>query len=295
VKMRHAILGVGGVGGLIGALLARAGDDVTIVLRPETSAKYPACLSLESPFGSFTVPVRRVTAVKEPFDILWIAVKATHLGAALAAVEDVSHVLAIVPLLNGIDHIERLRVRFGAERVVPATLSVESERVAPGRIAHRSPFAHLNVAALGESRLSPAMDKLRQAGFAAQFVADESTLMWSKLVFLAPLALTTSAARMAIGDVRSDPAWETRLERCASEACAVGAASGAHLDLDGIVESLRSLPVGLRSSMQKDVEAGNVPELDAIAGPIVTGGMQFGIDVSVTRNLVDTVRAQMSR
>jgi 2-dehydropantoate 2-reductase len=285
---------MGGVGGLVGALLAKAGDEVTAVLRPETLTEFPPLLSLESPLGSFSVHVKqRATVVNEPFDILWITVKATHLEEALASIESASGIGAIVPLLNGIDHLPLLRTRFGDERLVPATISVESERVAPGKIVHRSPFLRLNVSTRGEARLSLVVEKLRKVGCSAQFVADEPTLMWSKLAFLAPFALTTSAARTAIGDVVSDPAWKTRLERCCAEACAVGIASGAHLDSARMFESFASLPKGLRSSMQKDVAAGNTPELDAIAGPILRRGQKFGIDVSVTTELAEAVRAQV--
>jgi 2-dehydropantoate 2-reductase len=290
---RHAILGMGGVGGLLGALLAKAGDEVTAVLRPETLAQFPPSLSLESPLGSFSVPVRCATVVGESFDVLWIAVKATHLEAALLTVKDTNRLIAVVPLLNGIDHLPILRDRFGDERVVPATISVESERVAPGRIVHRSPFLRLSVLTRGEPRL-PVLVKLRQFGCSVQFVADEPTLMWSKLAFLAPFALATSAAGRALGDIMGDPTWKTRLDRCCREACAVGIASGAQLDAVRIAESFASLPAGSRSSMQKDVAAGNTPELDAIAGPIITRGRRLGIDVSVTSELAEAVRARVA-
>jgi 2-dehydropantoate 2-reductase len=289
---RHAILGMGGVGGLVGALLASAGDEVTAVLRKETLAHFPPRLSLESPLGSFSVDVQRATVVREPFDVLWIAVKATHLEAALASIEDASGLGAIVPLLNGIDHVSLLRSRFGDERVVPATISVESERVAPGRIVHRSPFLHLSVSTCGEARLSPVIEKLRALGCSANFIADEPTLLWSKLAFLAPFALTTSAARRTIGEVMGDHTWKTLLDRSCREACAVGAASGARLDSARIVESFASLPKGTRSSMQKDLAAGNAPELEAIAGPILTRGRQLGIDVAATNELADAIRAR---
>src|SRR5260370_13640189 len=73
--MRHAILGAGGVGGLVGAALAESGDSVTLVLRPEALRNYPAELSLESPLGSFSVPVELVADVTESYDVLWLAVK----------------------------------------------------------------------------------------------------------------------------------------------------------------------------------------------------------------------------
>src|SRR3981081_945599 len=151
-KMRHAILGAGGVGGLIGAALAHSGEAVTVVVRPEALKDYPAELSLESPFGSFRVPVERAAAVTQPSEVLWIAVKATHLDAALRGVANADQLGAIVPLLNGIDHVALLRSRFGHDKVVPGTIGVESERAAPGKIIHRSKSVRLTVSSIGQSR-----------------------------------------------------------------------------------------------------------------------------------------------
>ena len=150
--LRHAILGAGGVGGLIGACLARSGASVTMVVRPEALAQYPEQLHLESAFGNFSVPVARAAEVP-PADVLWITVKATQLEAALAAFTKPESVRAIVPLLNGIDHLALLRARYGAEKVIAATIAVETERVAPGHIVHRTPFARLNVSSAGRALL----------------------------------------------------------------------------------------------------------------------------------------------
>src|SRR5208282_5155508 len=118
--MRHAILGAGGVGGLIGACLAHAGDSVTLVVRRDRVEQYPKQLRLESPFGNFTVNVS-VAADVPAVDVLWITVKATQLESALAALKNPDAVRAIVPLLNGIDHVSLLRARYGSGRVIPAT------------------------------------------------------------------------------------------------------------------------------------------------------------------------------
>src|SRR3981189_1830744 len=165
--MRHAILGAGGGGGggRIGATLAQSGDEVPVVVGAEALKDYPAELSLESPFGSFSVPVERAAAVTQPFDVLWITVKATHLDAALRGVTNAEQLGAIVPLLNGIDHVALLRSRFGHDRVVPGTIGVDSDRAAPRKIIHRSPFARLALSAIGESHLAPTIEKLRQFGF----------------------------------------------------------------------------------------------------------------------------------
>ena len=167
-SLRHAILGAGGVGGLIGACVGRSGAPVTMVVRPESLAQYPKQLQLESPFGNFSVPVSRAAEVP-PTDVLWITVKATQLEAALQAVTNPNSVGKIVPLLNGIDHIALLRQKYGADKVIPATIAVETERVAPGHIIHRSSFARLNVASSGRNTLGATIEALQKLGFQCRF------------------------------------------------------------------------------------------------------------------------------
>jgi 2-dehydropantoate 2-reductase len=286
--MRHAILGAGGVGGLIGACLAHAGDSVTLVVRRETLGQYPKQLHLESPFGNFTVNVS-VAAEVPAVDVLWITVKATQLEPALTALKNPDAVRAIVPLLNGIDHVSLLRSRYGSGRVIPATIAVETERVSPGHIVHRSPFARLNVSSAGRGVLGNTLDQLQQIGFECRFVDDEPTLMWSKLVFLAPFALTTTASDKTTGEILADPDWGPLGLACLREACAVAVAEGAKVDADAVIAGVMKMPGNMRSSMQKDVEQHKTPELDAIAGPILRGGQRYGIEVPATKKLVAAV------
>jgi 2-dehydropantoate 2-reductase len=293
--MRHAVLGVGGVGGLIAALLAKSGEDVTLVLRPEAMDVYPDRLTLESPFGSFTVDVSRTVMLAEEPDVIWVTVKATQLDAALQRVPPRLQTAAVVPLLNGIDHIRYLRKSYGHDAVVPATIAVETERVAPGHIVHRSPFARLNVASMGESRLRPAIDKLASFGMECRFVPNEDTLLWSKLVFLAPLALVSTASGLRTGEIASDPQWRSLLDNCIREACNVAATTGARVNLDSVLQAIDSLPPNIRSSMQKDVAAGRPPEIDAIAGPIVRGAEAHGISAVTTRELVEMVQRKIEK
>jgi 2-dehydropantoate 2-reductase len=286
--MRHAILGAGGVGGLIGACLAHGGDSVTLVVRRETLGDYPKRLRLESTFGNFQVDVS-VAAEVPPVDALWITVKATQLEPALIALKNPQAVRAIVPLLNGVDHVALLRARYGFDPVIPATIAVETERVSPGHIVHRSPFARLNVWSAGRALLGSTVDQLQQIGFACRFIDDEPTLMWSKLVFLAPFALTTTAADKTTGEVISDPAWKSQLEACVREACAVAVAERAKVDAEAILAGMMAMPAHMRSSMQKDVAQHKTPELEAIAGPILRGGQRHGIEVPATKRLVTAV------
>jgi 2-dehydropantoate 2-reductase len=286
--MRHAILGAGGVGGLVGACLARCGASVTVVVRPESLEQYPEQLHLESAFGNFRVPISRAAEVP-PADVLWVTVKATQLDSALAAFTKPDSVRAIVPLLNGIDHLAVLRAKYGAEKVIAATIAVESERIALGDIVHRSPFARLNVSSAGRSLLGATLDELQKMGFECRFIDDEPTLMWGKIVFLAPFALTTTAANKTVGEILSDPHWRAQGEACVREACAVAVAEGAKVDPEAILSGVKGMPANMRSSMQKDVEKHNAPELDAIAGAILRGAARHGIEVPVTKKLVAAV------
>jgi 2-dehydropantoate 2-reductase len=288
-QLRHAILGAGGVGGLIGACLAHAGDSVTLIVRRETVATYPKHLRLESAFGNFGAAVD-VAAELPRVDVLWLTVKATQLDAALGAIRDFTGIKAMVPLLNGIDHIAMLRSKYGAERVVPATIAVETERVGPGRIVHRSPFARLNVLSSGRPLLGGTIDHLQKMGFTCDYVDDEPTLMWGKLVFLAPFALLTTAAEKNVGEILSDPEWRSKGEACVREACTVAKAEGAKVDADKVLSGVAGMPGNMRSSMQKDVEQHRAPELDAIAGPILRGAKKHGIEVPVTKRLVAAVQ-----
>lgn len=287
-QLRHAILGAGGIGGLMGACLARTGAAVTLIVRRESLAQYPRQLRLESAFGNFTADVFTATEVP-PVDVLWITVKATQLEPALAALTNPASVRAIVPLLNGIDHLSLLRARYGTEKVIAATIAVESERVAPGHIVHRSPFARLNVSSAGRGLLGNTLDELQKMGFECRFIDHEPTLMWSKLVFLAAFALTTTAADKTTGEILADPTWRQMGLSCIREASAVAVAEGAKTDADVVIASVLKMPGNMRSSMQKDVEQRKTPELDAIAGPILRGGQRHGIDVPATKKLVAEV------
>ena len=288
--MKHAILGAGAIGGLVGTVLSSLGEEVTVVVRPEKLPDYPDHLTLERPSGSLMAPAKAVAALTEPVDALWIATKTYQLQAALEVVRTLPG--CVVPLLNGVDHIAVLRARFGRERVAPATIAVEAERIAPGRFIQRSPFIRFNLAASGEPLLGAIVGELGNLGFTCQFVPNEQTLLWGKLCFLAPIALVTSAFSMTVGEILADTRWRQELTSAVAEACAVANAGGAGVDAQKIQALFDSSPPAMRSSMQKDVAAGRQLELDAIGGPIVRGGEHYGIDVSTTVKLMAEIQAK---
>jgi 2-dehydropantoate 2-reductase len=222
-------------------------------------------------------------------------VKATQLAGALQSIPESDSVGSIVPLLNGIDHVQALRARFGADRVIPATIAGETERVGIGHIVHRSPFAVLNMTARGRELLGPMSEQLRGIGFTCNFIEDETTLMWNKLVFLGPFALTTSAFDNPIGEILGDPGKWRQLETCVREACAAGIAEGAKLDVEAILKLVRRAPPSMRSSMQKDVDQGLPPELDAIGGAIVRAAHRHRLQAVVAEELMAKIELRVKQ
>ena len=294
VYVRHAILGAGGVGGLVGGALARAGRDVVLLLRVETLARHPARLRVESvALGEFEVDVATASLLDRDVDVLWVASKAAQLDAALelAPADRVGHA-AVVPLLNGVDHVAVLRARY--DHVLAAVIYVESERLEPGLVRQPTPFARVVVGP--GSRQDEIADELRGAGFEVALASDEPTLLWEKLALLAPLALTTTARGAPVGVVQADPDWYARLVGCHDEAAAVAIAEGAKLDPPKLRRALLGFSGGeMRTSMQKDFDARRPLELDAIAGPIQRGGRLHGIPTPMTDELVQLVEARLDR
>jgi len=280
---------------VLGACLARSGEPVTMVVRATALAEFPGELQLESRLvGKFTVPVEKSATVPST-DVLWIAVKATQLEWALRSVPEATPIGALVPLQNGIDHVAQLRERFSHDRVIPATIAGEMERIAPGRIVHPSPFLMLNIASSGRELLGGVADKLSTLHWSCRFIDDEAALLWLKLVFLGPFALITSAAGVPIGGVLADAQWRQKLEECVREFCAVALAEGAQVHVDKVLAAFSNVPKDMRSSMQKDVDRGNPPELDAIGGPVLRGGAGHGIPAPVTLELVASIEQKITQ
>ncbi|MGY1915052.1 ketopantoate reductase family protein [Blastococcus sp. SYSU DS0973] len=288
--MRVAVLGPGGVGGLLAALLARGGHAVTCLARPATAAHLDrAGLAVTSDrFGELAVPVRGTARLAGPVDVLLVTTKATQLDDALDRVPaDVLGDAVVVPLLNGVEHVAVLRARYPAARVVAGTIRVAASRPAPGTIRHEGQLCALELGPGAE----PLADALAAAGVDVVDRPDEAGLLWDKLAFLAPMALLTTAAGAPLGTVREQRGEE--LTAVIAEVAAVARAEGAAGNPAGTREFTWSLPDAMRSSMQRDAEAGNPTELDAIGGAVLRAADRHGVEVPVTRRIVDELRARL--
>jgi 2-dehydropantoate 2-reductase len=295
--MNYAVLGAGGVGGFVGGALSRRGHRVTLILRPEGAERHPVSLSVQSEvLGRFDTPVSIATQLPTGVDVLWVTVKEPQLEAALNLLpaQQMSGNL-VIPLMNGIDHVARIRTAFPLAKVIAGSIRVESERTAPGAIRQHSPFAAVRLCATdpGDARGAQVVSDLRDAGLTCEIVTDEATMLWEKLAFLAPLALTTTARGVPLGEIRSNATWQNQLVTCVAEVCQAAQAQGARIDRDEILARLRDAPETMRSSMQRDVEAGRPPELDAIGGPVVRAGHAHHFDVSTTEELMRVIAANL--
>jgi 2-dehydropantoate 2-reductase len=283
--MRHAVLGAGGVGGLLAVALGRSGVEVVALMREPTLSSYPGRIIIEGKvLGSFTVEVSAVWKLDRAVDVVWVTAKSTGLEPALAfASPDRVGGGTVVPLLEAVDHLVLLGTRYPA--VVEGTLRGETERVDDGYIVHKSGVIRIDI--VGEEAIA---NDVRATGIDCRVADEEPTLIWQKMVFLAPLALATTGADGPLGVVRDTELYQ----QAQSETVAVAQADGAQIDLEALQQLSVTASDEMRSSMQRDIDAGRTLELDAIAGPILRGRRTHGIETPATAELAGRMAARVT-
>jgi 2-dehydropantoate 2-reductase len=287
-----AVLGPGGVGGLVAAALLRAGAQVTVVARDSTAATISERgVRVQSVLlGGFTAHPHAVASLEEPVDVLIVATKAAGLQEALDRVDATPQL--VLPLLNGLDHIAVLRQRFGDAPVVAGTIRVEADRPEPGVVVHTSQFLRIDMASKHAHARAPMehlAEVLSEAGVPARVGDSEPQVMWSKLVRLNALACTTSAYDLLLGEIRSTPELRDDLVGAIEEGCLVAEAEGASIPSGDPLGELTAAHATLGSSMQRDIAAGRLPELDAIPGAVLRAAARHNIACPVVSRLVAVI------
>jgi 2-dehydropantoate 2-reductase len=313
--MRIAVLGPGGVGGLLAGALHRAGTEVVVVARESTAAAISQHgLRVDSvSLGEFVAHPRAVARLDEPTDVLIVATKASGLEPALERIT--AEPKLVLPLLNGLDHIAVLRERFPAGSVLAGTIRVEADRPAPGVVVHTSPFLLVDMASQDPDRSATkpsrtmvdgaadvggpraGMEALAQAlsdaGVPVRVLESEAQVMWSKLVRLNALACTTSAFDKLLGEIRSTPQLRADLIGAIEEGCSAGRAEGAQdVDPATAIAELDMAHETLGSSMQRDIAAGRPPELDAIPGAVLRAAARHRLECPTIERLVAMIAAR---
>lgn len=288
----YAVLGPGGVGGFVAGALSRSGEDVTVVAGEDTAAVIAdrGIRVTSVVLGEFTATPAAASALERPVDVLFVATKAIGLENALARIRAGAE--TVVPLLNGRDHMEALRARFGDERVAAGVIRIESDRPAPGQVVQSSPQVRVDLASDDEkiaARLPPIAGALERAGIPARTGQSEAQILWSKLVRLNALSATTTVSGQPIGYIRSDPTWRSVMIDCIEEAAAAATAEGANIDPGATLAELDQAHPGLGSSMQRDIQAGRTPELDAIQGSVMRAAARHGLGCPTVARLASEI------
>ena len=285
---RVAVLGPGAVGGVIAVGLERAGVPVVCVARPDTAQLIQSeGLILRHGDETETARPEAVSELREPVELLLVTVKAPALEDALERLK--APVDTIVPLLNGIEHLETIRGRLPRSRVVGGTIGfIEAWLERPGVVVQNTPRTVMTVAAdAGEDTIGV----LRLSGAEVRVDGSETAVLWEKLARQAPFAAATALTQRPIGELRSDPAWRRRLEDAVAETCQVARADGVELTPDAQWEIIDAMPPGLTSSTARDIAAGRPSELDAITGAAIRAAHRLGVSAPALESLLAETEA----
>ena len=292
--MKIAIMGTGGVGGYYGGLLAQSGQDVTFIARGHhLQAIREKGLRIKSVFGDFVVsPIQATDKPSEvgPVDLIIVATKTYHTDDAAQAIKSmVGSETVVMSLQNGVEAANRLGAVVGIEHMIGGTTWLSAAIEAPGIIGQYSQFRRI---ALGELngqktlRIQRIHDALSRSGATIELVEDINKVMWTKYVFIASVTAIGCLTRATFGEYRHVPEARAVLAAAMQEVKAVAQASGIMLDTDVIDKTLAFLDgsaPGIKTSMQRDIEAGKVSELESMIGFVVLLGEKLKVPTPVMR------------
>ncbi|WP_402469160.1 ketopantoate reductase family protein [Isoptericola aurantiacus] len=298
---RIAVVGPGAVGGLVAAFLQQAGHDVVMVAREHTarSVTEHGLDVVTDRYGSWHAPLPASTSVP-PGALVLVTVKAAGVPDVARQVAD-SRPREVLSLLNGVEHMDELRGAFGAPTsdggtpVVGASYAGETLRTragdgGPWQVRHRGELLRITVPAEGADLAVVAA--LRDTQIPVADGGREVEVLWSKLRFLAPLALLTSIHGTGIGPgLARDPGLTDAL---LGEVAAVASAEGVPTSGDDLRGILAGLPATMRSSLQADLAEGRVGELDAIGGAVARRGVRHGVAAPALEDIVSRLRAEVA-
>jgi 2-dehydropantoate 2-reductase len=284
-----AVLGPGAVGGVLAAGFVRADVDVICIARPATADLIRSeGLSLRQGSNMHLVRPDVVIELDEPVELLLVTVKATTLDEALDRV--VTPPATVLPLLNGIEHMQTLERRFPDSAVVGASIGrIEAWLERPGVVIQPTPGVVMTVAS------DAPVELLRRSGVEIRVDGSGKEVLWEKLARQAATAAATSVTQRPVGELRSDPEWRGRFRAAIDEACAVAAADGVTLSPQAEWEIIEAMPPLLTSSTARDIAAGVPSELDAITGAVVRAGERFGVETPVLAQMHDEACQASSR
>jgi 2-dehydropantoate 2-reductase len=292
--VKVAVLGSGGLGGYFGALLARAGQDVTFIARGKhLQALREKGWQVHSVNGDFTVQPTQATDRPEEIgqvDLVLFAVKTYHIDEALRSLPPlVGPATTVLTTQNGVDAADRAAAAVGPQAVLPGAVWIVSEVESPGVIRQLSPFRRI---AFGErdgrisARAQAILEALQLAGAQAEISPDILKTIWTKYLFIASFSGVSSVVRLPAGGVKACPETMDLVRQAMGEVEAVARAKGIALDADVVGKTMafvNDLGPDTTSSMQRDVAAGRRLEIEALSGTVVRYADELGLPAPAHR------------
>ncbi len=290
--MRIAVIGAGGIGGYYGGRLAKAGSDVSFLVRGDTLTQLRHHgLTVQSPDRGFMLPRVSATDVPEDLgtvDVLLHTTKAMGFRQALTwALPVVGPDTLVVTVQNGVEAPDIAAELVGAERVVPCVIQVFTKLVEPGLVEHMGGPDTL-VLAKGDGRPSATLDAfvstLADAGMNVRVADDIWSELWLKAMFVVPFGAIGGLTGDTMGTIRHPDVTRDSLRAAMAEIAAVGRARGVHLPDDAVERTLALADRAASestASMQRDLLAGRPSELDAQVGGICRVGDELGVPTPI--------------
>ena len=289
--MKILVLGAGGTGGYFGGRLHEAGANVTFLVREKRSQQLAQHgLQIASPKGNATLKVKTVLAqeVKAEYDIVILSCKAYDLASSIEAIRPaIGATTCVVPLLNGISHIDTLDAAFGKARVMGGVCQIAATLTKDGVVKSlidvhsiiwgaREPSQHAAANALGDAFTNAISD----------WKVSENIMqdMWEKITFLSTLAGMTCLMRASVGEILATTDGRTLMKRYLDSCIAVSSKSGyppRAPTLARYENVLNSNGSPLTASMLRDLESAGQVEADHIVGFMLGKAREFDIDYSM--------------
>jgi 2-dehydropantoate 2-reductase len=300
--MRILIVGAGAIGGYFGGRLLQAGRDVTFLVRPKRAEELARDgLVLKSPHGDATIanpPAVQAADLAPGYDLVLLSCKAFDLDDAIASFgPGVGPTTAILPLLNGLKHLDTLDATFGRDRVLGGQCVIAAMLDAQRHVVQLAP---MNAITFGErdgamsARAVAIAEALGGVGFDVNASSDIMQEMWEKWVFLATLAGSTSLMRAATGDILAAPGGADFMLGVLDEISAIADAAG-HPPRGPMLERTRGMLLAegskLTASMFRDIQAGAKIEADHVIGDLIARGDAAKVPVARLRVIFTHLKA----
>jgi len=294
--MKIAVMATGGVGGYLGALLAKNGNDVTFIARGAHLAAIRANgLTVTSISGEVSVKPARATndpAQIGAVDWVLFAVKTYDTDSAAHAIRPlVGANTTVVTFQNGVESFDLLAAILGREHILPAPIQIESTIIAPGVIAQTSNFRVVTAGEM-DGRITPRVEwlvaQLKPHGVDANASDKMPAPIWAKMLFLASFSGLTTLARTEGATLFKQPVAQGALRAAMQEVFEVAAAYGVALAPDAVEQRMKfglGIQPGMTASMHKDLLKGNRLEIDALSGAIVRLGAVKGVPTPVHQTI----------